>query len=93
VREINLPFPYDDEPLLFRLLTLFFAFFGATEALAALLAVLRRGFRFVFDGALVVSSPDDTNAASFPAALPIVVAAFIRTPFAFLGATFFFAIF
>jgi len=55
--------------------------------------VLRRGFRSVLRGSCLVDlSPDVTKAASLPAALPIVVAAFIRTPLVFLGAAFFFAI-
>ena len=55
--------------------------------------MLRRGFRPALRGCFFVDlSPDVTKAASFPAALPIVVAAFIRTPLRSLGATFFFSI-
>ena len=84
--------------LCFCLLTVFFAFLDAMFALAdffvgSLLTVFRRGFRSVLRGSCLVDfSPDVTKAASFPAALPIVVAAFIRTPLGCMGATFFFAI-
>lgn len=46
---------------------------------------------FVRSSCLVALLLEVTNAASFPAALPIVAAAFIKTPFVSGGATFFFA--
>ena len=82
----------------FILLTVCLFFLDVASAVEAFLvrrgfAVLARTFRCV----LGVSpsgtfSSGVTKAASFPAALPIVIAVLIRTPSVFFGATFFLAI-
>jgi hypothetical protein len=55
-------------------------------------AFLVRDFVGAACGPLDLLSRDATRAASFPAALPIVVAAFTRTPSVFSAVDFFFAI-
>ena len=54
------------------------------------LLLLGRDFLVSSASSLIAVLREPTRAASFPAALPIVVAAFIKTPLVFLVATFFF---
>ena len=56
------------------------------------LAVLVVRDFFALDRPSCLDALDVTSAATFPAALPIVVAAFISTPWVSWGAGFFFAI-